>query len=499
MMWAVALILVFLSCGILAWRRRNRNKDEPPPLPGALPLIGHIHLLLGNSSQLWNTAKKVCYSSLNAGGVIISVYIGPRTTYFVTDPEDCLTVTNTCLEKDGFYNFGKPWFGDGLITADVQTWKVHRKLLNPAFNQSILDGFMDVLNEQARRLVKNLEVEVDKGPFDHFAYILLNVLETTCLTVMKVDFSDESLLNCEYVHAAEDMFKYLIERIQKPWLYSDVVFNWSFLKRKQDECLKILHNMSNTVLEKRKAEYLNNKLNKESTKGPKFRPFMDHLLELAVEKGAFNDREIREHVDTILFGGHDTSASVLMYTMLLVGSYPEVQEKIFEELHDVFGDEDRDVTKQDLSQLVYLEAVLKEAIRIYPIAPFIIRHLDQDVKLRNCTLSKGRTCFLSIYGVHRHPMWGPDVEEFKPERWLDSETLPKCPTAFAGFGMGRRSCIGKTYAMMSLKITLAQALAHVFRRYRVSGNHLLMTTKMDVLLKPVSGHHVTIEMRQNNQ
>ncbi|XP_045780390.1 cytochrome P450 4V2-like [Maniola jurtina] len=484
-MLTVALVLVFLWCGILAWRRRNRNKDEPPPLPGALPLIGHIHLLFGNSSQLWDTAKKVCYSSLNAGGVI-SVNIGPRTTYLVTDPEDCLTIANTCLQKDGFYDFGKPWFGDGLITADVQTWKAHRKLLNPAFNQSILDGFMDVLNEQARRLVKNLEVEVGKGPFDHFAYILLNVLETTCLTVMKVDFSDESLLNSEYVHAAEDMFKCLIERIQKPWLYSDAVFNWSFLKRKQDECLKILHNMSNTVLKKRKAEYLNNKLSKETkdtTKGPKFRPFMDLLLELAIEKGAFNDREIREHVDTILFGGHDTSASVLMYTMLLVGSYPEVQQKIFIELHDVFGDEDRDVTKQDLAQLVYLEAVLKETMRIYPIAPFITRYLDQDVKLRNCTLSKGRTCFLSTYGVHRHSSWGPDVEEFKPERWLDLETLPKCPTAFAGFGMGRRSCIGKTYAFMSMKTTLA----HVFRRYRVSGNHLLMISKMDVLLKPVSG------------
>ncbi|XP_069363043.1 cytochrome P450 4V2-like [Maniola hyperantus] len=493
-MLTVALILVFLSCGILAWRRRNRNKDEPPPLPGALPLIGHIHLFLGNSSHLWNTAKKMCYHSLDAGGVT-SLYIGPRTTYFVTDPEDCLTVANTCLQKDSFYDFGKSWFGNGLITADVQTWKVHRKLLTPAFNQSILDGFIDVLNRQSRRLVKNLEMEVDKGPFDHFAYILLNVLETTCLNVMAVDFSDETLLNSEYVHATEAMFKCIIKRLLKFWLHSDIVFNWSSLKRKQDEYLKILHNMSSTVLKKRKAEYLNNKLNKvteDTTKGPKFRPFMDLLLELAIEKGAFNDQEIREHVDTMLFGGHDTSATVLMYTILLVGSYHEVQQKIFEELHDVFGDEDREVTKQDLLRLVYLEAVLKESIRIYPIAPFIIRYLDQDVKLRNCTLSKGRTCFLSVYGVHRHPMWGPDAEEFKPERWLDSKTLPKCPTAFAGFGMGRRYCIGKVYALMSMKTTLA----HVFRRYRVFGNHLWMVTKMDVLLKPVSGHHVTIEIRK---
>nr|XP_034837117.1 cytochrome P450 4C1-like [Maniola hyperantus] len=453
----------------------------------------------------------MCYQTLNAGGVT-SGYIGPRTLYLVTDPDNCLKIANICLQKDSFYKFLKPWLGEGLLTGDfifvnsslpnmsyfllVQIWKVHRKLLNPAFNQTILDGFIDVHNRQARRLVKDLQVEVDKGPFDHFTYILLNVLETTCLTVMAVDFSDESLLNSEYVHAAEDMLEYIMERFQKPWLHSDVVFNWSSLKRMQDECLKILHNMSNTVLKKRKAEYLYNKQCKETEdtiKGPKLQTFMDLLLELAIEKGAFNDREIRDHVDTILIGGHDTSASVLMYTMLLVGSYHEVQENIYEELDNVFGNEDRDVTKQDLSQLVYLEAVLKESMRIYPIAPIIARKLHQDIKLRNCTLTKGRTCFLAAYGVHRHPMWGPDVEEFKPERWLDFETLPKCPAAFAGFGMGRRFCIGKTYAMMAMKTTLA----HVFRRYRVSGSHLSMVTKMEIMLKPVSGHHVAIEIRKN--
>nr|XP_034837116.1 cytochrome P450 4V2-like [Maniola hyperantus] len=413
----------------------------------------------------------------------------------VTDPEDCMLITNTCLQKDAFYDFGKPWLGDGLITAAFPIWKVHRKLLNPAFNQFILDGFIDVFNRQARRLVKDLVGEVDKGPFDQFDYLLPSSLETTCLTVMAVDFSDKSLLNSKYVHATQNMYKFVTERFQKPWLHSDVTFNWSSLKRKQDESLKIMRNMSDTVLKKRKAEYLNNKKQakpEDTAEGPKFTPFIDILLELAIEKGAFSDRQIKEHVDTLLLSGYDTTASALMYTMLLVGSYPEVQEKIGDELHNIFGDKDRDVTKQDLSELVYLEAVLKETIRMYPLAPIIARKLDQDIKLRNYTLSNGRTCLLSAYGLHRHPIWGPNVEQFKPERWLNSETLPQCPTAFSGFGMGRRICIGKSYALMSMKTTLA----HVFRRYRVSGNHLLMKTNLDVMLKPVSGYYIKIEMRK---
>jgi len=61
--------------------------------------------------------------------------------------------------------------------------------------------------------------------------------------------------------------------------------------------------------------------------GTKFKAFMDLLLELSMAKGVLNDMEIREHVDTMIVGGHDTSANVIMFTMLLLGAHPEVQEK----------------------------------------------------------------------------------------------------------------------------------------------------------------------------
>ncbi|CAH0721102.1 unnamed protein product, partial [Brenthis ino] len=487
------IILICVAFGLWVWYRRNANKNEPPAIPGGLPLIGHAHLLIGDSEQLWNSVKELSYESLRVGGVI-SASIGPRTIYVITDPDDFLTVANTCLEKDGFYEFAKPWLGEGLVTGTVSIWKVHRKLLNPAFSQVVLDGFLDVFNKQARRLVKDLAEEVGKGPFDHWVYTRHNALETICLTALGVDFTDKTILNSQYVNAAEQMFNVLVDRFQKFWLHNHFIYSWSSLRKKQDGYLKILHNLSDTVLKKRKAEYLNNNNPKmvEKVQGLKFKPFMDLLLELAIEKEAFNDREIREHVDTMIVGGHDTSASVLMYSMLLVGSYPHVQERIFEELNDVFGDDDRDLTKYDLSRLFYLEAVLKETMRFYPIVPVTARYLDKNVKLRNCTLTKGRTCFMFVYGVHRHPMWGPDAEEFKPERWLDPATLPECPTAFAGFSMGRRICIGKSYAYMSMKTTLA----HLYRHYRVKGDHTKLQAKLDVMLKPVSGYYITIERRK---
>ncbi|CAH2217755.1 jg27078 [Pararge aegeria aegeria] len=255
-MLTVVLILSLMACGILSWWRRIPNKDEPPAYPGALPLIGHAHLLLGDSVKLWNFAKKACLESWKAGGAV-SFSIGPKVFYVVTDPEDFLKISNTCLQKDHIYEFFKAWLGNGLATSSVPVWKIHRKLLNPAFSPTVLHGFLDVFNGQSRRLVKDLEVEVGKGQFDHWIYTRNNTLETLCLTVMGVDIKDDQKLYSEYINAVAEINSIMMERIQKFWLHSDFIYNWSALKRKQDACLKILHNMPYFILKQRKADYQN--------------------------------------------------------------------------------------------------------------------------------------------------------------------------------------------------------------------------------------------------
>ncbi|CAG9794826.1 unnamed protein product, partial [Diatraea saccharalis] len=299
---------------------------------------------------------------------------------------------NTCLEKDDFYEFAKPWLGEGLVTGKGKNNRNNRAFLAPP---------------------------------TVCAFVFL-------VTALGVDFGDHTLLNSKYVQATEEILYTMVDRFQKFWLHSSSTFKWSEVKRTQDRCLKILHNMSNTVILR-----------------IKFKPFMDLLLELSIEKGVFNDREIREHVDTMIVGGHDTSANVLMFTLLLLGSHPEAQEKAFRRIEEVFGGSDRDVEKQDISKLVYLEAVLKESIRMYTIVPVLARKLDRNVSLSKIifsekyTLAAGRTCFMFLFGIHKHPMWGPDADQFNPDRWLSPDTLPDNQNCFVGFSLGRRMCIGK--------------------------------------------------------
>ncbi|CAH2217774.1 jg23711 [Pararge aegeria aegeria] len=99
-----------------------------------------------------------------------------------------------------------------------------------------------------------------------------------------------------------------------------------------------------------------------------------------------------------------------------------------------------------------------------------------------------------IWALNRNKeYWGPDADEFKPERWLDG-SAPKHPAAFASFSPGRRNCIGKSFAMAMLKITLT----HVIRGFHITADDKKLELEFVVLLKPVAGHLMTLRLRQDH-
>ncbi|XP_061380021.1 cytochrome P450 4V2-like isoform X1 [Danaus plexippus] len=482
------LIFLFWMC-----LKRDTNKDEPPTLVNLD--WRKLYRLTEDTEGFWSLIKEISRECQKQDGVI-KVTIGPKTLYVLTDPEDSLTVSNACLHKDRVYDFAKNWIGNGLITASLPIWKIHRRVLDPLFSTRILNNFMEVFNSLSRVLIKNLEVEVDKGPFDPYYYSRRHSLELICTTTFGTKLMDNIECKNKYMEKVEKIMNVITSRIQVILLHNNFLYSFSSLKKKEDEYVETLSNITSTVLNEIKTSFKAEKslnTDEEKKKGFEFEPFAETILKISENNTQFTDQDIRQHVDTFIAAGEDTSAGVIMLCLITVGSYPQVQKEIHKELKQIFGDEDRDVTREDLSKLVYLEAVIKETMRFYPIVPIIARDLDKDIKLSNCTLSKGRSAVLSIYGIHRHPMWGPDADEFRPERWLD---LPlNYQKYFAAFSLGRRICIGKTMAIASLKVTMA----HIFRNYIIHGEHTNMKLKFELTLKAVSGHHISIGRRIKNK
>ncbi|XP_050554134.1 cytochrome P450 4C1-like [Spodoptera frugiperda] len=471
--------------------------QSPPVYPGALPIIGHAHELFRHmigSNELWRYFKKECDYALENEG-IISLRVGPHFLYGVTDPKDATFIANTCLEKAYFYKFANDFFGKGLLLSDTPEWKVHRKLLNPAFSQTVMNTYVDEINVQAQYFVKRLTVLAGKGPINIQEFITNYILALLCRTSIGLTPEDQNMIDNDYAEIIDEIEKVYNKRGATVWLYPSFIYNRSALKRREQELVRTVKDILNPIIRKRRSiiketYYIKNcdEYSQTSVTG-KYKPLLDLLIHLADEQDVFTEDEIRVQLNTFVAAANDTTTSLLQYILLALGSHAQVQERLYKEVQEVFKNEDLD--KNDLTKLVYTKAVIKEVLRLYPPVPLVARRVHTDIKLPKYTLRAGNTCVLSLYDLNRHSSWGPDVKEFKPERWLNPDTLPENPNTFAGFSIGKRNCIGKEYAMMTLKTSLA----HIVRKFHISGDINNLKWTFEALLKPTTPALVTLTLR----
>ncbi|XP_047512614.1 cytochrome P450 4V2-like isoform X1 [Pieris napi] len=452
-----------------------------PVYPGGIPFLGNVSILFsGDTEKVWETIKKIFKFSFENGDIVL-IYFGPIPFYIITDPDDCNTVLTSSMHRSGIAKkLAKTFVGNGLLFSPVSVWKEHRKLINPTFNQQVLDGFMEIFNLQSRRLVQEWKENAGKDPFDQHLCLEKNAMETICFTTAGVDLYDQNEFNNKCLMAFGDIMNLLAKRAMNPLLYFDCLYNISDMKKEELQHVKITHELTNTVL-KRKIESQDKEQDGKSN--TKFKPFLERLLE---SSDKLSTQDLKDETNSMILAGFETTSAILSYCLVLLGTYTNVQEKCYQEINEVFGDSNRDVTKDDLPRLKYIEMVLKETMRLCPGVPYSTRVITEDVQLKNAVLRKGHLCFVALYGAMHHPTWGPDVEEFIPERWLDTSGLN--PNAFGAFGYGRRNCVGKVYAMMTMKVTMV----HILRAYRVSGDYHRMRIRNLGINKPVDGHQITL-------
>ncbi|CAI2327100.1 unnamed protein product [Caenorhabditis sp. 36 PRJEB53466] len=173
-------------------------------------------------------------------------------------------------------------------------------------------------------------------------------------------------------------------------------------------------------------------------------------------------QEIISQCVVFLVAGFDTTAISLAFVAYFAALHPEVQRKMQEEVDRECPDPE--ITFDQLAKLKYVENAIKEALRIFPLASFAnSRRCMRTTKLGETTVEAGVDVMLDTWTLHHDPsIWGPDVEEFRPERWETSSAH-----TFLSFGAGPRQCLGMRLAYLEQKILLA----HVLRKHSFVANN----------------------------
>lgn len=179
-------------------------------------------------------------------------------------------------------------------------------------------------------------------------------------------------------------------------------------------------------------------------------------------------KAIRDSVVNFFIGGTETSAQSMAFLVVMLNRYPRVLAKIGEEVHAKFpglatGDADLP-SMEELSQLTYLEAAIRENLRLNPTEPVTMRQAIDGAVLSDGTfVTKGTCVILAFYASMRDKsVWGDDACEFKSERWIDATSgalIAESPFKFPTFLAGPRVCLGMRFAMTKMKLNMALLLS----------------------------------------
>ncbi|AFY30606.1 cytochrome P450 [Calothrix sp. PCC 7507] len=168
---------------------------------------------------------------------------------------------------------------------------------------------------------------------------------------------------------------------------------------------------------------------------------------------AMSDAELTDELLTILFAGHETTATTLAWAFYQIYQHPDVLEKLQQEL-DSLGDNPHPM---EIAQLPYLTAVSQETLRMYPVIPGLFPRITKSsTKIAGYEFDAETTLMPSIYLVHYREDLYPNAEQFKPERFLGRQYSP---SEYLPFGGGSRRCLGYALAQLEIKLVLATVLS----------------------------------------
>jgi len=176
------------------------------------------------------------------------------------------------------------------------------------------------------------------------------------------------------------------------------------------------------------------------------------------------DSVVASNTMTFLVAGHDSTSTAITMLLYHVASHPEVEQKVFEEVSRVVGDQP--LTWDMLGKLVYCTQVVKENLRLFPPAPHFVKNSppDRETTLGKYRIPPGSSLLISTFALHYNPTVYEEPYAFKPERWEGEEAAKRSPYAWLPFSYGKRACIGMQLSLIEQRVSLVELVRKYFLR-----------------------------------
>ncbi|XP_014882037.1 cytochrome P450, family 3, subfamily A, polypeptide 65, partial [Poecilia latipinna] len=398
-------------------------------------------------------------------GKIWGIYDGRQPVLCVADPEIIKAIlVKECYSfftnRRNFHLNGALY--DSLFNAEDDQWKRIRSVLSPSFTSGRLKEMFEIMKSHSANLIHSMKKKADKGGAlelkEFFGSYSMDVVTSTAFSVDIDSLNNPSdpfvtnikkMLKFDFLNPlflAVAFFPFLGPILEK--------FEFSFFP-------KSVTDFFYASLEKIKS-------NRETSQQKSRVDFLQLMIDSQKNNGLQKDKRLSDHEILsqsmiFIFAGYETSSSSLTFLAYNLATNPEIMRKLQEEIDSTFPNK-APVQYQPLMEMDYLDSVINESLRLFPIAARLERVAKASVEINGLVIPKDMVVLVPTWPLHRDPEIWPEPEKFKPERFSKKNKEDIDPYTYMPFGVGPRNCIGMRFALVVMKL----AVVEILQRYSFS-------------------------------
>ncbi|XP_021754035.1 geraniol 8-hydroxylase-like [Chenopodium quinoa] len=455
------LLLAWIAIHLVLSNAKKSSDSHPrtlPPGPPTVPIFGNL-FSLGTKPHVSLTELSKRY------GPLMTLQLGQVPTVIISSAD----MAKEALQRNDI-SFSNRMVIDAvcalnhhensIVWSPVSTkWRNFRKICNShVFSNNKLVASQSFRVNQVKDLLSyvqkcsetNTTVDIGQAAFT----TILNLLSSTFFSVNLGDLSSE------FTHEFKQTVRCIMDEAGKPNFadYFPILkkIDPQGIRRRMSVHFQKMIDLFNSMIEQR----LQGQISSDTTQSYNF---LDALLGISQEKTEEIDPSKIPNLFVDLFAaGTDTTSSTIEWAMAELLKNPEKLKKTQQELHQTVGKENP-VKESDITHLPYLQAIVKETLRLHPAVPFLVpRKVESDIKLFGFTVPKNAQVLVNVWAIGRDPDVWERPESFEPERFVGSEIDVKgCDFELIPFGAGRRICPGLPLAIRIIPLILG-SLIHGF-------------------------------------
>lgn len=381
-----------------------------------------------------------------------------------------------------------PLFGKSLFSLNGDKWKETRNLLSPAFTGSKMKAMFKLMSACADNFAGYLYERGLSEPFE------LNAKDAF------MRYANDVIASCAYGISIDSMRNrkndfYVLgsEVVNVDGFFTTKLFllrsfpriaNFFNIKLTDSRVENFFVSVVKETMEMREREGI--------TRPDMIQLMMEMSKENRGEGVELSEMEMAAQAFIFFLAGFDTSASLMCFVAQQLAAYPLVQEKLRNEIDEISSTmTGKDVTYEAINKMEYLDAIINETLRLYPIAFFLDRKCVKTYKLppalpgkESITIQPGESVWIPTYSMNRDPKYFNEPETWDPERFLGGGKNRADQSTYLPFGLGPRMCIGNRFALLETKVMIFHLLTKC---------HLQPNPKTSIPLKLRKGFVMTAE------